>query len=492
MEFWKYAQVEERRNADGTIENVRVPLAEPEVRFAHVFNASQFAVVPNLAQVHQDEVIAKAEALVSAAGISVFHQAGRPPIYDGSKDALYLPPRSSYDDEAGYYAEVLRLVAVAADHPSRLPLRPVGGEAARSLTHEIAGAFLSGRLGIRTGLGHAAAGKPLDAWAGLLRADANALYRCAREAERLVEFVVARETAHFLTARNSGQGQGSARAFPTSEKEGGVSATKGSHRLPLYVPFHEIEQAKKAGARWDKERETWYAPPGIDTKLVAKWLERPKDLSEREIVDQFADACREAGLVLDGPPIMDGKWHRTGVDTAKNAKSKQGVYIGRLDGNRPNGYIENKLTGFATPWSVQGVVLSAEQRERYDRLAGESIERRAQEMRAAQDKAAEASRRTWDRLQPAVSHAYLTRKQVLPFDVRLDRDAIVIPMRDADGKIWSLQRIFADSSRGKMYVENGRKTGCFHVIGDLAASRAVLFAEATPLAPASIWRLRYR
>lgn len=477
VEFWKYAQVEERRNADGSTENIRIPLAEPVVKFANVFNASQFAVVPELVKVHQDKAIAKAEALISAAGISVFHQAGRPPIYDGSKDALYLPPLSSYADDSGYYAEVLRLVVVAADHPSRLPLQPVGGEAARSLTHEIAGAFLSGRLGIRAGLDHAAAGKPLDAWAGLLRADPNALYRCAREAERLVEFVVAREKTHSLTARNRGRGQDSARVFPTSEKEGGVSATKGSYRLPLYVPFQEIDQAKKAGARWDKERETWYAPPGVDAKLVAKWIERPKELSEREIVDQFADACREAGLMLDGPPIMDGKWHRTGVDTAKNAKAKQGVYIGHLDGDRPNGYIENKLTGFATPWSVQGVVLSAEQRERYDRLARESSERRAQEMRAAQDRAAEVSRKTWDRLQPAASHAYLTRKQVLPFDVRLDRDALVIPMRDVDGKIWSLQRIFADSSRGKMYVENGRKTGCFHVIGDLTASRTVLFAE---------------
>jgi len=29
--------------------------------------------------------------------------------------------------------------------------------------------------------------------------------------------------------------------------------------------------AKKLGARWNAERRSWYAPPGIDVSLFSRW-----------------------------------------------------------------------------------------------------------------------------------------------------------------------------------------------------------------------------
>jgi exodeoxyribonuclease VII large subunit len=43
-------------------------------------------------------------------------------------------------------------------------------------------------------------------------------------------------------------------------------------RIDLSVPFAEKEAAKAKGARWDRENQTWYAPPGANLKHLRRWL----------------------------------------------------------------------------------------------------------------------------------------------------------------------------------------------------------------------------
>ena len=43
-------------------------------------------------------------------------------------------------------------------------------------------------------------------------------------------------------------------------------------RIDLKVPFVEKDQAKVHGARWDRENQTWYAPPGTDLENLKRWL----------------------------------------------------------------------------------------------------------------------------------------------------------------------------------------------------------------------------
>jgi hypothetical protein len=48
-----------------------------------------------------------------------------------------------------------------------------------------------------------------------------------------------------------------------------------AERVWLDVSFAEKEQAKAAGARWDREAKRWYAPrPGI--AALAQWAARPE------------------------------------------------------------------------------------------------------------------------------------------------------------------------------------------------------------------------
>jgi exodeoxyribonuclease VII large subunit len=45
-----------------------------------------------------------------------------------------------------------------------------------------------------------------------------------------------------------------------------------ANRVDLRVPYAQKEEAKAFGARWDRENQTWYAPPGIDLSPLKRWL----------------------------------------------------------------------------------------------------------------------------------------------------------------------------------------------------------------------------
>src|SRR3954454_3699998 len=47
-------------------------------------------------------------------------------------------------------------------------------------------------------------------------------------------------------------------------------------RIDFRVPYAEKDQAKVHGARWDRDNQTWYAPPGTNLKYLGRWL--PKGL----------------------------------------------------------------------------------------------------------------------------------------------------------------------------------------------------------------------
>jgi exodeoxyribonuclease VII large subunit len=43
-------------------------------------------------------------------------------------------------------------------------------------------------------------------------------------------------------------------------------------RIDLRVPYAQKEEAKAFGARWDRDNQTWYAPPGTDLENLKRWL----------------------------------------------------------------------------------------------------------------------------------------------------------------------------------------------------------------------------
>jgi hypothetical protein len=62
----------------------------------------------------------------------------------------------------------------------------------------------------------------------------------------------------------------------------------------LNVPFHEKDDAKRLGARWDAVRKTWFLPDATDPAPFTKWLPQPSDINVRctsYFIAQSVRAC---------------------------------------------------------------------------------------------------------------------------------------------------------------------------------------------------------
>ena len=68
-------------------------------------------------------------------------------------------------------------------------------------------------------------------------------------------------------------------------------------RIDLRVPYAEKDQVKVHGARWDRENQTWYAPPGTDLENLKRWL--PKGvLPESNEPTPTSPKVAEKGIAL--------------------------------------------------------------------------------------------------------------------------------------------------------------------------------------------------
>lgn len=287
-------------------------------------------------------------------------------------------------------------------------------------------------------------------------------------------------------AGQSGKDDDELAQLPTSEIAAGAMSAAASGRTYLFVPFEERKEAYALGARLDvnQKPKRWYVPPGADVAPFERWSKAPveRDPSHDEIVVQFADALRDAGLVVSGEPLMDGKWHNVPVTTKKKSseKAKAGSYIAKFpETGVPNGFIRNWDTGFDRPWYAQGMAkLSSVGRDQARVEAEAAAARRAQELQVQREGVAQKCDESWGRMTPATSHPYLNRKGVGAFGVRVDAlGNLVVPLRDARNRVWNLQRISPDAGGDKLFERDAQKTGRFHLIGNAKGSDTLIFCE---------------
>ncbi|MBH9658482.1 DUF927 domain-containing protein [Burkholderia pseudomallei] len=124
------------------------------------------------------------------------------------------------------------------------------------------------------------------------------------------------------------------------------------------------------------------------------------------------------------------------------------------------------------------------ERQKAERAAREAAELAVQAEK--QREAATLAESIWSAAEPApANHPYLVRKRIPAGDLRVYRGnlrvgtaacdgALIIPARDADGKLWTLEFILEDGQ--KRYLPNGRKSGCLSMIGG-AVSSTLLIGE---------------
>lgn len=109
------------------------------------------------------------------------------------------------------------------------------------------------------------------------------------------------------------------------------------------------------------------------------------------------------------------------------------------------------------------------QREREHTLRQQEEQRKTEANHAG---AAQEALAQWEAASDAGSSPYLERKGVQPYGVRFDaRGGLLVPLRDAAGQLWNVQRIAptkpANGAPEKLFTKGGRKSGLWHLVGDL-------------------------
>lgn len=191
VEYWQWT--EQKRDADGSV--VEAKLETPRVYYAAVFNGCQIDRIPDYRPVAPSwEPEAEAEKIVRNAEARVFHIERDRAYYHPRLDSINLPPRAQFKSAMAYYSTLLHELGHWTGHESRLNRELVGKfgspEYAREeLRAELASYFLAARIGIPHDPGNHAA--YIGSWIEALQKDHNEIFRAAKEAEKICDFVMA-------------------------------------------------------------------------------------------------------------------------------------------------------------------------------------------------------------------------------------------------------------------------------------------------------------
>ena len=109
------------------------------------------------------------------------------------------------------------------------------------------------------------------------------------------------------------------------------------------------------------------------------------------------------------------------------------------------------------------------------------VQRDEAERKAAHDHTANEAAVLWQQASDTGESPYLIRKGVQAYGVSFAPDGwLLVPMRDAAGTLWNLQRIAPEkpaNGSDKLFLKGGRKTGLLHWCGDPAGNPVLLVAE---------------
>lgn len=189
----------------------------------------------------------------------------------------------------------------------------------------------------------------------------------------------------------------------------------------------------------------------------------------RTFVNSFEDALREYGIPAPKQELVIGRFVRWGDKTGDSkywAKMLSEDAIAFGDWSR--GINE-------CHFSDSFKKLSNEEKEKaYAKIEQAKKDEKEQRAKDQEDASREAERLLNNASDDGQS-PYLEKKKVGAHGVKFLQNILCIPLRDIDGKVWSVQRILEEGE--KRFLARGRIHGCFHVIGDLETANTIYIAE---------------
>jgi putative DNA primase/helicase len=187
--------------------------------------------------------------------------------------------------------------------------------------------------------------------------------------------------------------------------------------------------------------------------------------------EHFAQAIEAAGLMPPDTIYADGRLHR--FSSTGHRTDKAAWYVLHDDGVAA-GAFGCWRTGLTETWCSKAVNhMTAIERETMVRLVKQAKTQNIQEAIVRTQKTQMAATGKWEAATPAGQHPYLRAKGVLGYNLRVEGDLLLVPLRDTSGTMHSLQTIAPDGS--KRFMTGGRVRGCYHSMG--RADVAIVICE---------------
>ncbi|VEN74745.1 putative DNA primase TraC [Candidatus Desulfarcum epimagneticum] len=186
-----------------------------------------------------------------------------------------------------------------------------------------------------------------------------------------------------------------------------------------------------------------------------------------QIIQDFKNQIARHGITP--PEVIElGKMNRF-PDDGKRGKDGWCILFDNPDGTA-GGAFGNWKTVKEKWSSVNG--------KSFDPIMWKSINRAIEaELKERQRKARKVAEKICDQAKKITGcdHPYLKKKKVEAYGILRDKADIIIPMRDINGDIQTLQRIKPDGF--KLFLSGGKTKGYFFVIGELSGAKKIYIAE---------------
>ena len=173
----------------------------------------------------------------------------------------------------------------------------------------------------------------------------------------------------------------------------------------------------------------------------------------------FQSAMADAGVICPDIPAMDGTLHRFTAEGDKNG-SNNGWYVLYGD-SLPAGAFGNWKTGQSETWCLKSkeAMSTAERQEWQQRMKQASQEREKEQAKRQADARTKAKGVWQAATTDPTNHPYVTSKQISPYGIRQRGETLVIPLRDSENVLHTLQ--FIDADGNKRFLTGGKVNGCY-------------------------------
>ncbi len=196
-----------------------------------------------------------------------------------------------------------------------------------------------------------------------------------------------------------------------------------------------------------------------------------------EISARFKEAMLNAGIGIEEEPIADGVLHRFDVIGDRKG-SKNGWYVLYSD-EFPGGAFGSWKQDINQAWSLKNDSEFTEQERADWKRRIEKAKKEQQKVRALAHKEARAdASHIWEDAKPETGeHQYLKTKEVKAYGIRTNGHQLIIPLRDTEGIIRSLQFIYSDGK--KRFLSGGTISGHYFGIGELNTKLVIVEGYST-------------